>query len=154
MRYPTGKAVLVALALGAVIGYSQPAADKPPRDRLFAHVYGAVAGAYIGNSMGAPVEGWTWERIEKTYGFLDKFVADSRSRGVPNQPGWTEDGMERYKLMCSAIIKKGGRISIEELAREWIENIDPTKIGFRIGPQDRIIYDLLKAGMPPMEVGR
>jgi ADP-ribosylglycohydrolase len=62
--------------------------------------------------------------------------------------------MERYKLMCCAIIKKGGRISIEELAREWVENIDPSKIGFRIGPQDRIIYDLLKAGMPPMEVGR
>jgi hypothetical protein len=65
--------------------------------------------------MGAPVEGWTWEKIEKTYGLLDKFVADPRSRGVPNQPGWTEDGMERYKLMCSAIIKKAGRISIEEL---------------------------------------
>jgi len=154
MRYPVWKAACATFVLGVAVTYAQPAGARSPNDRLFAHIYGAVAGAYIGNSMGAPVEGWTWERIEKIYGFLDKFVPDPRSRGVPNQPGWTEDGMERYKLMCSAIIKKGGRISIEELAREWIENIDPTKIGFRIGPQDRIIYDLLKAGMPPMEVGR
>ncbi len=62
--------------------------------------------------------------------------------------------MERYKLLASAVIKKGGRISIEELAREWVESIDPTRIGFRIGPQDRVIYDLLKAGIPPYEVGR
>ncbi len=154
MRYRVGTFFIIVLLAGGAVSYAQSAAGDPPNDRLFAHIYGAVAGAYIGNAMGAPVEGWTWERIEKTYGFLDKFVADSRSRGVPNQPGWTEDGMERYKLMCSAIIKKGGRISIEELAREWVESIDPTKIGFRIGPQDRIIYDLLKAGMPPYEVGR
>jgi hypothetical protein len=32
--------------------------------------------------------------------------------------------------------------------------LSPSKIDFRIGPQDRIIYDLLKAGMPPAEVGR
>ena len=57
--------------------------------------------------------------------------------------------MERYKLLASAVIKKGGRISIEELGREWVEKIDPTRIGFRIGPQDRVIYDLLKAGIPP-----
>jgi ADP-ribosylglycohydrolase len=154
MRYSVWTFIIIVLLTGGVVSYGQSATDNPPNDRLFAHIYGAVAGAYIGNAMGAPVEGWTWERIEKTYGFLDKFVADPRSRGVPNQPGWTEDGMERYKLMCSAIIKKGGRISIEELAREWVEKIEPTKIGFRIGPQDRIIYDLLKAGMPPMEVGR
>jgi len=154
MRDSTRTLLVIALLSGGVVSFGQPAGEKPPNDRLFAHIYGAVAGAYIGNAMGAPVEGWTWEKIEKTYGFLDKFVADPRSKGVPNRPGWTEDGMERYKLLASAIIKKGGRISIEELAQEWVEKIDPTRIGFRIGPQDRIIYDLLKAGMPPMEVGR
>ena len=154
MKNRVRKAVLVALLLGGAVGYGAQAAGTSPNDQLFARIYGAVAGAYIGNALGAPVEGWTWERIEKTYGFLDKFVADPRSKGVPNQPGWTEDGMERYKLMCSAIIKKGGRISIEELAREWVQDIDATKIGFRLGGQDRIIYELLRAGMPPTEVGR
>jgi ADP-ribosylglycohydrolase len=154
MKYLVWIFTLGALWADNPISHAQSAVGDRPDDRLFAHIYGAVAGAYIGNSMGAPVEGWTWERIEKTYGFLDTFVADPRSRGVANQPGWTEDGMERYKLMCSAIIKKGSRINIDELAREWVESIDPAKIGFRIGAQDRIIYDLLKAGMPPAEVGR
>jgi len=145
---------LTITALLATAAHGQPSAGGSPNDQLFAHIYGGVAGAYIGNAMGAPVEGWTWEKIEKTYGFLDKFVADPRHKGVPNQPGWTEDGMERYKLLCRTIMKKGGRITIEELAQQWVHDIDPTKIGFRIGPQDRIIYDLLKAGVPPMEVGR
>jgi ADP-ribosylglycohydrolase len=154
MKYSSWTLAIVALLSGAVAGYGQQAAGSSPDDRLFDHIYGAVAGAYISNAMGAPVEGWTWEKIEKTYGFLDKFVADPRSKGVPNQPGWTEDGMERYKLMCRAIIKKGSRVNIEDVAREWVQSIDPTKIGFRIGPQDRVIYDLLKAGIPPEEVGR
>ncbi len=83
--------------------------------------------------MGVPVEGWTWEKIEKTYGFLDKFVAEERhgtdrvtpqrfgqpwvTRAHRREPGWTEDGMERSKLLTSAVIKKGGRITIEDLAR-------------------------------------
>ena len=81
MRNSSGTLLVIALLSGGVVSYGQP-----PNDRLFKHIYGAVAGAYIGNAMGAPVEGWTWERIEKTYGFLDKFVADARSKGVPNQP--------------------------------------------------------------------
>ncbi len=145
-------AFFIALSLGAAASYGQPATANSPHDQLFAHIYGSVAGAYIGNSMGAPVEGWTWEKIEKTYGFLDKLVADPRTKG--GQPGWTEDGMERYKLMCSALIKKGGRITIEELAKEWVQDIDPTLFGVHLGMQDKVIYDLLKAGMSPMETGR
>jgi len=156
MRDSSRTLLVIALLSGGVVSFGQPTGGKPPNDRLFKHIYGGVAGAYIGNSMGAPVEGWTWERIEKTYGFLDKIVPDVRANrgGVVAQAGWTEDGMERYKLLASAVIKKGGRINIEDLAREWVEKIDPTRIGFRIGPQDRVIYDLLKAGIPPYEVGR
>jgi ADP-ribosylglycohydrolase len=142
------------LLTAALIAGGTAVHGQSPNDRLFEHIYGGVAGAYIGNAMGAPVEGWTWEKIEQTYGFLDKFVADPRGKGVPNQPGWTEDGMERYKLLCRAVLKKGARINIEDLAREWAESIDPTRIGFRIGAQDRVIYDLIKSGIPPQEVGR
>jgi ADP-ribosylglycohydrolase len=149
MKFSTS---FIALCLGTVACYGQPATANSPNDQLFAHIYGSVAGAYIGNAMGVPVEGWTWEKIEKTYGFLDKFVADPRTKG--SQPGWTEDGMERYKMMCMAIIKKGGRISIDELAKEWIQDIDPKLFGVHLGMQDKAIYDLLKAGMSPMETGR
>jgi len=172
MRHSLWKFTLVALLSGVAVSYGQSASASSPKDRFFARIYGSVAGVFIGNALGEPVEGWTWEKIESTYGFFDKFVASGRkireadtpvpqrfgpdwvSRSHRREVGWTEDGMERYKLLASAVIKKGGRISIEELAREWVEKIDPTRIGFRIGPQDRIIYDLLKAGVPPYEVGR
>jgi ADP-ribosylglycohydrolase len=165
------RSVVIGLALGAGLAYCQQAGSGSPQDRLFARIYGAVAGAFIGNAMGEPPEGYTWERIEKTYGFLDRFVASTKppggerrrpqrygpdwvTRPYDRQAGWTEDGMERYKLLACAVIRKGGRVNVEELAREWIERIDPKKIGYHIGPQDQIIYNLLKAGVPPHEAGR
>jgi ADP-ribosylglycohydrolase len=161
----------VVLAVGSAVSYGQSSATNSPKDRLFARIYGSVAAANVGNAMGAPVEGWPWERTEKTYGFLDRFVAEESparadrpvpqrfgppwvSRSYRREPGWTEDGMERYKLLASAIIRKGGRITIEELAREWVEKINPAQFGYNLGNQDQVIYNLLKSGMPPWEVGR
>jgi ADP-ribosylglycohydrolase len=66
----------------------------------------------------------------------------------------TEDGFERHRLCTSAILKKGGRITIDDLAAAWIEEIDPSKFGYLLGPQDQVIYNSLKLGMPPWEVGR
>jgi len=66
----------------------------------------------------------------------------------------TEDGFERHRLCTSAIFKKGGRITVEDLAATWIEDIDPAKFGYLLGPQDHVIYDLIRTGMPPSEIGR
>ncbi len=170
MRPALWNLTIAALLSGGAVSYGQPASAGSPSDRLFARIYGSVAGTFIGNAIGEPVEGWTWERIEKTYGFLDKFVsreARESGRAVPQrygppwvsrsyrrQPGWTEDGMERYKLLASAVIRKGGRVNVEDLAREWVEKIDPSRFGYNLGNQDQIIYHLLKAGIPPYDAGR
>ncbi len=170
MKQSTRRAAVIALLLGVAVSFAQP--SGAPKDRLFARIHGSVAGSQIGNAIGEPVEGWTWEKIESTYGFLDQFVSreqtdrggehrlpqrygpDWVSRPHQRQPGWTEDGMERYKLAASAIIRKGGRITVEDLAREWIARIDGSKFGYHLGNQDQIIYNLLKAGIPPYEAGR
>ena len=170
MKHLTGKVVLIALILSNLVCFGQSPKPVSPNDRLFSKIYGCDAAVTIANAIGEPVEGWPWWKIEMTYGFLDRFVASTsfaKERVIPQrfgqdwvyhayyrENGWTEDGMERYKLLSSAITKKGGRINIEELAREWIEKIDPSKFGYNLGPQDMIIYNLLKAGMPPWEVGR
>jgi len=170
MRRMKWEPVLIVLLLGTAVCNGQSASGGSSNTRLFSKIYGCEAAVTIGNAMGVPVEGWTWEKIEATYGFLDRFLAEERkqadrvtpqrfgppwvSRAHRREPGWTEDGMERYKLLASAIIKKGGRINIEDLAREWIESVDPAKFGYNLGSQDMIIYNLLKAGMPPWEVGR
>jgi ADP-ribosylglycohydrolase len=69
-------------------------------------------------------------------------------------PGMTEDGQERHRLMCEAIIRKGGRVTVIDLACTWVDLIDPAKFGYLLGPQDQVIYYSLKAGLPPSEVGR
>jgi ADP-ribosylglycohydrolase len=137
-------------------------------NELFARIYGCEAAGNIANSMGDVSEGLSWQEIEKRYGFLDQLLPqDKKDRRSPQRfgPDWvyhahhrpsgmTEDGFERHRLCTSAILKKGGRITIEDLARIWIEDIDPSKFGYLLGPQDQVIYNLLKNGLPPWEVGR
>lgn len=40
------------------------------RDKFF----GCIAGCHIGSAMGAPVEGWSYERIEREHGLLEKLL--------------------------------------------------------------------------------
>ncbi len=135
---------------------------------LFSRIYACEAAGNIANSMGDVTEGLSWQEIEKRYGFVDKLLPqDKTDRRSPQRlgsdwvyhahhrpPGMTEDGFERHRLCTSAILKKGGRITIDDLARTWVEDIDPSKFGYLLGPQDCVIYNLLKDGLPPWEVGR
>jgi len=136
--------------------------------QLFERIYGCEAAGTIANSMGDVTEGLLYPAIEERYGFVDTLLAQDKKGGRTPQvfgpdfvyhphhrpPGMTEDGQERHRLCTSAILKKGGRITVEDLARTWIEDIDSEKFGYLLGPQDRIIYEQLKAGVPPWEVGR
>jgi ADP-ribosylglycohydrolase len=135
---------------------------------LFDKIYGAEAAATIANSMGDVTEGMHYSEIEQKFGVLQELIAqEKKDRIRPSDwgqvmiyhahtrpPGMTEDGMERHRLAVSAIIEKGGRITVEDLARIWLRDIDPEKFGYLLGPQDQIIYYSLKAGIPPWETGR
>lgn len=138
---------------------------------LFDKVYGVEAATTIANSMGDVTEGLTWDEIEAKYGLVTELLPQPNKwadRPVRKQnwghdfvynvhdrpPGMTEDGQERYRLAVTAIIEKGGRINIEDLARVWIRDVDPEKFGYLMGPQDQVIYYSLKAGVFPWEVGR
>jgi len=66
---------------------------------LFDKIYGCIAASNIGSAMGAGVEGWSTEK----FGVLDRFLPyNMGGREMP--PGTTEDGIERQRLMCTAII--------------------------------------------------
>jgi ADP-ribosylglycohydrolase len=138
------------------------------QDRLFSKIYGCEAAGTIANSMGDVTEGYTYQEIEQKFGFVDKLLAqDKEARVRPAEygpelvyyahhrpAGMTEDGQERHRLCTRAILKKKGRIDIMDLGRSWVEDIDPSKFGYLLGPQDQVIYYALKAGIPPWEVGR
>lgn len=142
---------------------------------LMKKLFGGEAACAIANSMGDVTELFTYEEIEARWGFVDtlmpqiKWGADGsltdrvwKQQYGPDMvyhahtrpPGMTEDGHERHRLCASAIIKKAGRITITDLAKTWIEDIDPSKFGYLLGPQDRIIYESIKSGIPPWEIGR
>ena len=69
--------------------------------------------------MGAPCEGWSYERIEKEYGTIDRLLPYQHySNGWNREPGTTEDGVERQKLMITAIIEKKDRVNAEDVRQD------------------------------------
>jgi ADP-ribosylglycohydrolase len=128
----TGVSVVGAGVLAAAAGNAAPAVGEaggkpgPSGPSLFDKIYGCLAGTYIGSSMGVAVEGWHMDRIAQQYGVLKEFKP-FRFKGWECPPGSTEDGMERQKLMCRAIIDKQDRITAEDLVDTWRKVMDDEK---------------------------
>lgn len=150
---------------------------------LFEKIYGVEAATTIANSMGDVLEGLAWFEIEERYGLVTELLPQPNKWGsrpvmgisadesgparmaqewgndfvwYPHDrpPGQSEDGHERHRLAVTAIIEKGGRVTVEDVARIWLRDIDPAKFGYLLGPQDQVIYYALKAGVWPWESGR
>lgn len=123
-------------------------------NRLLDKVFGCLAASNIGSAMGAAVEGWSKEAIAERHGLLEELLPYSHYGGRERPPGTTEDGIERQRLMCTAIIEKGDRISAGDLARVWVRDIDPANFSVQMEPCDEILYELAAAGMPAGDIGR
>ncbi|MCX7013955.1 MAG: ADP-ribosylglycohydrolase family protein, partial [Candidatus Sumerlaeota bacterium] len=123
------------------------------RDRF----HGCIAASWAGSAMGAAVEGWTRERIQKAYGFLDRLLPYRHYAAHTNWerlPGTTEDGIERQKLIATAIIEKQDRILAHDLVAVWLRDLDAEKMAFKQERFDRSLLELARAGVPPSELGR
>jgi len=69
-------------------------------------------------------------------------------------PGETEDGIERQKLICTAIIEKKGRISAWDLAQIIKRDVDVEEhVKYRMWFGDALLYPYIQAGMPPQYAG-
>ena len=120
-------------------------------------IRGCIAGSWVGSAMGAAVEGWDPERIEATYGFLQElrgYKHYTRYTDWQRPPGTTEDGIERQKLMNTAVIRKKDRISADDLVRVWVDVLDPDKMVYKQEPFDKSLLEMARAGVPPRELGR
>ncbi|MHC4888039.1 MAG: ADP-ribosylglycohydrolase family protein [Planctomycetota bacterium] len=128
---------------------------KSSRPGLFDKIYGCLAGSRIASAMGAAVEGWNMDRIAKKHGVFDKLVAYHHYNVDWDHPaGSTEDGIERQKLMCTAIIEKQDRISAEDLVRTWVKVLDPDKMKYMTEAFDRELLAQAKSGtVPAWELG-
>jgi ADP-ribosylglycohydrolase len=123
------------------------------RDRFF----GCIAGVHIGSAMAAPVEGWPYQRIEETYGTLDHFLPYHHYRATTDwvrEPGTTEDGVERQKLIITAIIRKKDRITAEDLRAVWVSDMNPNGAGVVSEPFEGPLLAMAKTPIPARDLGR
>jgi len=118
---------------------------------------GCIAGSWVGSAMGAAVEGWSRERVREAYGFLDKLLPYrhyTHRTDWERLPGTTEDGIERQKLITTAILEKQDRIRPEDLVAVWVRDLDPAKSLYKQEPFDQSLAELARAGVPAAELGR
>jgi ADP-ribosylglycohydrolase len=121
------------------------------RDKFF----GCIAACHIGSSMGAVVEGWSWDRIEKQYGTHDRLRTYQHYRnGWDRDPGTTEDGVERQKLMITAIIEKKDRVNAEDVRAIWLRDIKPESAGMVSEPFEATLLAMARSGIPARDLGR
>jgi ADP-ribosylglycohydrolase len=110
-------------------------------------VYGCLIGGAIGDAMGAPVENWHYADIRERYGKVREFISHNHGSGLPGSV--TDDSTLRH-YMCLAIVRKGGRITPDDYARVWLEDLNPD----RLFHTERIALEKLRLGMSPWETGR
>ncbi len=106
--------------------------------------------------MGAPVEGWPYERIEREHGLLDKPLPYSHygKKDWVREPGTTEDGVERQKLMITAIIEKQDRINAEDLRRAWVDHMNPNAAGLVSEPFEGPLLAMAKTHIAASDIGK
>jgi len=117
--------------------------------------YGCICGAHIGSSMGAVVEGWPYPQIEAKYGTfktLEPYV--HYDNGWQRPPGTTEDGIERQKLMITAIMERQDRVLAEDVRAAWVNHIKPISIGMVSEPFEAELLAMAKTSMPACDIGR
>lgn len=140
---------------------------------LFDKIYGCIAASRIGSSMGTLTEGWSVSRITEVYGKVEGLGGRKSRHSEPvrrraqqwsekyfmhypydAKPGETEDGIERQKLICTAIIEKKGRITASDLAQIITRDVDEKRdYGYRMWVGDALLYPFVKAGVPANYVG-
>jgi len=129
-----------------------PQAGPDLREKFF----GCIAGCHIGSAMGAAVEGWPYERIEREHGLLDKLLpyVHYGKKDWVREPGTTEDGVERQKLMITAIIEKQDRINAEDLRRAWVDHMNPNAAGLVSEPFEGQLLAIARSHIPAADIGK
>jgi ADP-ribosylglycohydrolase len=107
--------------------------------------------------MAAPVEGWPWQRIEAEHGTLQRFLPYHHYRATTDwlrEPGTTEDGVERQKLIITAIMRKRDRITAEDLRAVWVSDMNPDGAGTVSEPFEGPLLAMAKTPLPARDLGR
>jgi ADP-ribosylglycohydrolase len=141
----------IAVTAAAALVPDSPADQVSLREKF----YGCIAGCHVGSSMGAPCEGWSYDRIEAKYGTIDRLLPYQHyGNGWNREPGTTEDGCERQKLMITAVIEKKDRVNAEDVRKIWVRDMKPEQAGMISEPFEMKLLEMAKSGIPACDIGR
>ena len=117
--------------------------NHPTVEDLYRHFAGSALGAFIGDALGMPVEGWSAEAIKAKYGTL----SDLYSGRFP--AGWYTDDTEMMISLLEALVAAQG-LDQPAIAARFLANFHPER-----GYGGRIygLMDRLAAGEPWDRVG-
>jgi len=118
---------------------------------LFGKVYGCMAAGAIGDQLGWPVETWDYERIRQRHGRITDPWADYGKPRKAWDPelGFGTDDMAMALILCRAYLARGGRITMEDFARQWLADFNPEPYFHCM----RNTYELLRTGYSPRLTG-
>jgi hypothetical protein len=68
-------------------------------------------------------------------------------------PGTTEDGIERQKLILTAIIEKRDRVTADDVVGVWLRDIKPESEGMVSEPFEKTLLGMARAGLTPQHIG-
>jgi ADP-ribosylglycohydrolase len=152
----------LATAVGAGLASSAQAATSEAvpaaaggRLSLREKFFGCICGAHIGSAMGAPCENWSYDRIQRTHGTIDKLMGYQHyNNGWNREPGTTEDGIERQKLMIYAIVEKQDRVTAADVRAAWVHHMNPNAANMISEGFEGALLAMAKSPMPAGDIGR
>lgn len=123
-------------------------------------VYGCLIGGAVGDSLGAPVEGWYWNEVREKYadGRITELEPGTRGntgatygmQGKTTPPGCFTDDTTMRQYMCLAIVRKGGRITPDDFAAVLLEKLNTNRVWLN----EHIMLTKLRVGMNPWDAGK
>jgi len=117
---------------------------------LHKKVYGCLAAGAIGDQLGRPAEGWHYKDIDAKKGRLtDPWDTSDKTAGGDRNFEIGTDDTALSHVLCRCYIRKGGRITVEDYAKQWLEEFEPLRFFFCM----RNTYELLKMGYSPRITG-
>lgn len=118
--------------------------------QLYDRVLGCLIGGAIGDTLGRPVECWDYPDIVAQHGVLCNPFPEWESAALKEAFGEVgTDDTALGDILCHAYLKKGGRISAEEYAQAWVDEMDPKSFWYC----QNNTYELLRAGLSPRSLG-
>ncbi|MEW9835464.1 ADP-ribosylglycohydrolase family protein [Mesorhizobium marinum] len=119
----------------------------------------ALLGGALGDALGMPTQLLTPEEIDRTYGFVDRFVAPSDdhpvSRGLP--AGAITDDTEQTLLLGRVLLESGAvfdhRRWVDALV-SWEREVKARGSYDLLGPSTKRALDAINAGASPEDAGR